>query len=378
MAIAFVVLYHVHLPFFTGGFIGVNVFYVLSGYLITSLLLAERKKTGRIRLGRFWGRRLLRLYPGLLAVVVVVGCLWFAVGGYYGSNVDVWTEVLLALTYTANVGRWLFHKSMGVLSQTWSLAMEEQFYLAWPPLLALALARRASRLIIMIALGALVVGFSVLGAVLYEPRNGATPDIYFSPILNAGPLLTGCLLAVAFTSPGFVSALRGRLGRAATWVGALALVSIELAIVSGWQQQRVVFGVVLPVVGIASGLLIAGLVGRESVISRALSVAPVAWFGRNVSYALYLWHIVVFAIIVPLVPGIMGKFAAVLASVVVAIASHYIIELPVARLRRKFVTLPVTHGPRVTIEGQEGSRRHVSAPAADHREPVGVGGHRAP
>src|SRR4051794_35048574 len=103
VAIVFVLLYHAHIPYFTGGFIGVNIFYVLSGFLITSILLREREATGRIRLGRFWLRRVLRLYPALLVVVIAAAIVWPLVSDYDGSNVDVWTAVLLALTYTANI-----------------------------------------------------------------------------------------------------------------------------------------------------------------------------------------------------------------------------------------------------------------------------------
>ncbi len=324
------------MPFFTGGFIGVNVFYVLSGYLITSILVRERATTGRIRLGRFWLRRMLRIYPALVAVVIVAACLWFMVGGYDSANVDVWTAVFLALTYTANFGRWLFHKSMGVLSQTWSLAMEEQFYLVWPPVLAFLLARRANRIAVMSVLGALIVCSSILGAVLWAPRGGtATPDIYFSPILNAAPLLTGCLFAIAFLSRRFTRMLRGRLGLASTWLGLAVLVASELSIVSGWQRTPITFGVVLPLAGLGSALLIAGAVSRASVVSRALTFSPIAWFGRNASYSLYLWHVLVFALVLPLVPGIAGKFAAIGTSALVAVASHYAIEKPFSKLKAR-------------------------------------------
>lgn len=337
IAIAFVVLYHVHMPFFTGGFVGVNVFYVLSGYLITGILLRERSTTGHLRLGRFWFRRILRLYPALLAVVIVAGCLWFTLGDYDGGDVDAWTAIILALTYTSNIGRWLFHKSLGVLAQTWSLGMEEQFYLVWPPILAIILRRRTRGVIVVCVLAALVVLSSVLGWVLYAPRGGtATPDIYFSPILNAGPLLMGCLLAIGLRNPRVTDALAGRLGTILTWAGAASLIGIEFSILKGWQGTPATFGVVLPLAGLASMVLVAGLVCRPTPLSRALSFSPVAWFGRNASYSLYIWHPLVFALVLPMVPGLAGKFAAIAASVAVAIASHYAIELPFGKLKDRF------------------------------------------
>jgi peptidoglycan/LPS O-acetylase OafA/YrhL len=343
IAIAVVVLYHAHVPSFTGGFIGVCAFFVLSGYLITSILLRERTKTGHIDLRRFWLRRVLRLYPVLLAVVIAAVCLWFMVSNYEGANVEAWTAAILALTYTSNIARWLFHKSIGVLSQTWSLGMEEQFYLVWPPILVLLLRGRARRFVVVAVLGALVVASSVATWMLYAPRSGtSTPDIYFSPISSVAPLLTGCLLAIAFRSEAVRNVFRSRLGTIATWAGVVALVSIEVSVVKGWQENVATFGLTLPLTGIASALLIAGVVSRSSVVARFLSFSPIAWFGRNASYSLYIWHVLVFALVLPLVPGLVGKFAAIAASCVVAVASHFAIEKPFAKLKSRLEPRPFT------------------------------------
>jgi peptidoglycan/LPS O-acetylase OafA/YrhL len=257
--------------------------------------------------------------------------------------VDVWTAVLLALTYTSNIGRWLFHHSLGVLSQTWSLGMEEQFYLVWPPILALAVRRRLPRRALTISLAALVLASSALGWILYTPSTGnGTPDIYFSPILNIAPLLTGALLAITLrSSPRLAARLHGRWGVAASWLGLAALVGIELGIQSGWQKQPAIFGVVLPFVGLATTLLIAGVVSRMSLVSRALSLPPIAWFGRNGSYSLYLWHVLVIALVAPLIPGFGGKMVAIVAAIGVAIASHYAIEKPFLLLKRRLEPKPL-------------------------------------
>lgn len=342
LAIAAVVLYHLHIPFFTGGFIGVNVFFVLSGYLITGLLMRERQRTGTIDLGKFWLRRLLRLYPALIALVLVSACVWAIVGGYQGANVDMWTAVFLAATYTSNIARWLFHSSIGVLSQTWSLAMEEQFYLIWPPILTLVLRRRFPRMALSVGLCALIITSIVLGWLLYAPRGGtATPDIYFSPILNVAPLLMGALLAVTLRSPRVTARLHGRWGVAATWAGIASLVALEVGIQSGWQRQSETFGLVLPATGLATAVLIAGVVNRTSLVSHVLSLSPIAWFGRNGSYSLYLWHVLVIALITPIIPGFGGKITAILASVAVSIACHYAVEKPFLRLKNRLEPRPV-------------------------------------
>ena len=197
IAVAFVVLYHFHVPGFGGGFIGVNVFFVLSGYLITSILLREHRATGRIRLVPFWVRRVLRLYPALLVMVLVGVTLWALLGNDGGANVAPQSAALLALSYTGNLARSLGHLSQGVFAPTWSLATEEQFYLVWPPILFLLLSRRARVGVVLAALGVLVVASSAAGWLLYDDRGGsATPDIYFNPIFNVAPLLMGCILAI--------------------------------------------------------------------------------------------------------------------------------------------------------------------------------------
>jgi len=336
IAILFVVLYHLHVPAFVGGFIGVNVFFVLSGYLITSILLREREASGRIRLPRFWLRRLLRLYPALVALVIASALLWPLVSHYEGANVDALGAALLALTYTGNIGRWIWHHSMGVLSQTWSLGMEEQFYLVWPPILAILLAKRARVVVVCCVLAALVVVSSVWAAILYRPHAGtATPDIYFSPILNVAPLLMGCILAIALTRPRFAERLAGRIGALCAWVGIAAVVIIPFAIPHGWQKDVATFALVLPASGLAAMVLIGGLVSRRTVVGRVLGFAPIAWFGSRVSYSLYLWHVLVLALLLPIFPGLGGKFIVLGAAVAVAVGSHFAIERPFLAIKRR-------------------------------------------
>jgi peptidoglycan/LPS O-acetylase OafA/YrhL len=371
VAIAFVVLYHLHVPLFEGGFIGVNIFFALSGYLITSILIRERNSTGRIHLGKFWMRRLVRLYPTMLAVVAAVVCLWAVISVYSKSNVGSWMDAVLALTYTGNIARWIWHRSMGPLAQTWSLGMEEQFYFVWPPVLALLLARGGRRALLLGVLAFLVVASSVGSWLLYvTPGAGATPDVYFSPILNVGPLLCGAILALALQSPPVRERLAGRMGLWFTWVGGLVIVGTDVEITSSWPRDPAVIGFVLPVVGIAGTMLIAGLVSRKSIISRALSVRPVAWFGRNGSYALYLWHVMIIALILPLVPGPIGKVAAIGVSIAVAIGSHYAIERPMLAVRKRWELRlaranPQSDSDRVSV-GPSGSDRELAPVLARH------------
>ena len=370
IAIAFVVLYHLNVPLFDGGFIGVNVFFALSGYLITSILLREHAGTGRNRLGVFWLRRVIRLYPTLLVVVVAVACLWTLISVYSKSNVDVGTDAVLALSYSGNLARWIWHRSMGPLAQTWSLAMEEQFYLLWPPILALLLAKGARRVAVIVTLSGLVVATSVASLLVYKvPGGGATPDVYFSPLLNVGPLLTGAILALLAQSARIRQRLAGRLGACFTAIGAGLLIAAELCLTGSWTKQPIVIGFVLPLVGVASTLLIAGLSYRQTVLSRFLADRPLAWFGRHGSYGLYLWHVMIIALILPTVPGPLGVLAALLASVAVSIGSHFAIERPLLAFKNGTQPRPSRSRSTAPVRFVPDERREADA----GREFAGVG-----
>ena len=181
---------HTGLGFARAGYLGVDVFFVLSGYLITTILLDEQDRTGSISLRRFYGRRALRLYPALVLTCLLA--LILTPGRVPGAS------ILVALTYLQDIaistGGW--HTGFG-LWHTWSLAIEEQFYLLWP--LAVILGARLGRrfLIWVAALGA---GYGVVALwVWFTPTSSPTSPVYFRPDARAGAILLGCLLALVIT-----------------------------------------------------------------------------------------------------------------------------------------------------------------------------------
>ncbi|HEX3680310.1 MAG TPA: acyltransferase [Galbitalea sp.] len=255
--------------------------------------------------------------------------LWSTIAMYSKSNVDSWFDATLALTYVGNFARWIWHRSMGPLAPTWSLAIEEQFYLIWPPVLAALLAKRARSIGVILVASLLVLGSAIASWLMYRtPGGGATPDIYFSPVLNVGPLLSGAILAFLLRSLGVNAWFAGRAGAWFAGFGASSLIAVDV-----WTRQSATFGLILPLVGVASVMLIGSLIARRTTLARALALRPVAWFGRNASYSLYLWHVPIIALILPLVPGPAGVVAAIVASTLVAIVSHHAIERPIGRLR---------------------------------------------
>lgn len=337
VAILVVILYHLHVPQFEGGFIGVTVFFVLSGFLITTLLLGERRRTGRIRLGSFWGKRVLRLYPALIALVVVGLALWNWVGDYKGASFSAGEAAFIALSYTGNLFRSYWDTTQGVFAHTWSLSMEEQFYLVWPPVLVLLFALRSRRRWLLAGIGLVVVGASVASFLSYErPNGGATPDVYFSPVLGVVPLAIGCLLALVLDDERARRLAAGVAGHVATWLGLALLAGVLLWIDDDWTQHASTFGVVLPVTGLVSALLIGGLVSVRTPVSTALAWSPVSWFGRRVSYSAYLWHPLVIALLGTFAIGPWGTVWLVAVALLVAVGAAYAVEVPVEKARRRF------------------------------------------
>src|SRR6478735_9056626 len=137
LAVLAVVVYHADPRLAPNGYVGVDIFFVLSGFLITRILLSENDATGRIRLSSFYLRRFLRLYPALFTVCFVVAMLAVVTGR---NTASVLGESAYALIYVSNIHYDLWGSSSTLLFHTWTLALEEQFYLVWPPLLLLALA----------------------------------------------------------------------------------------------------------------------------------------------------------------------------------------------------------------------------------------------
>ena len=340
VAIVIVMLYHLHVAGFEGGFIGVTVFFVLSGFLISTLLLGEQRRTGTIRLGSFWLKRLLRLYPALLVMVAAGLALWSWVGGYKGASFSPGEAAFIALSYTGNLFRSFWDTTQGVFAHTWSLSMEEQFYLVWPPVLLLLFALRARRGALMAGLGVVIVGASVASWASYRtPNGGATPDVYFSPVLGLVPLATGCLLALLLDDERVRTWAAGLAGHLGTWVGIGLLAAVQFWIDDDWTQHAWTFGLLLPATGLVSAALIGGLVSVRSPLSIALSWTPMAWFGRRVSYSAYLWHPLVIALLGTVASSAFGASAWIVllgAAVLVAVGAAYAVEVPVEKLRRRF------------------------------------------
>jgi peptidoglycan/LPS O-acetylase OafA/YrhL len=376
-AVIAVLLYHADLAWIPGGFLGVEVFFVISGYLITALLLAEWRQRGRIDLKTFWLRRARRLLPALY--VLLVATLAFAVVFLPGEIAGLRGDVLAALGYVTNwyliFGQESYFEAVGrpsLLQHLWSLAVEEQFYLIWPPILALGLCIGATRLrrrrvLRVVIFGAVASAMAM--ALLYVP--GVDPSrIYYGTDTRATGLLCGAALAFLW-SPGDKyrpsEARHHRLGlpgrsrfrRRWGWtapllldiVGFAALGALVWFCVNLGEFQPFLYSGGFALVGIATTATIMAVVHPHSVIgSRILGSAPLRWVGVR-SYGIYLWHWPVFMVTRPdldvPIDGLPLLALRLSATVVLADLSYRYIETPIRRgaLGRAWRTLREAQGP---------------------------------
>lgn len=339
IAVLTVMLFHLTPGALPGGFLGVDIFFVISGFLITSLLLAERANTGRIQLGNFWRRRARRLLPALgLLVVACCTAAWLI-----GSDllVGLGQQVLGAATFSGNwlaIGaeRSYFEETTPeILRNLWSLAVEEQFYLLWPLVVLLLLfVRRAGVRVAIVA--TLAVASAVGMAVLYLPGADAT-RVYYGTDTHSFGLALGAVLAL-------VGARWSR--QSADWhrVPKLILPLAGLAAVAGLvaasffltADGALTYRGGLVAVAVLSAVAILGSIVPGSYLGRALDVQPLRWVGER-SYGLYLWHWPVYVLVMGALPTadrvgmggwMLGGIAAVI-TVIAATMSYRLIEQPV-------------------------------------------------
>jgi peptidoglycan/LPS O-acetylase OafA/YrhL len=337
IAVAAVILGHAGIPFMRGGFLGVDVFFVLSGFLITRLLLDEWVTTGGIRLSQFYVRRALRLFPALLLLLDVYAVYFFFVRGYFldGPQGPMWKPFAAALLYLGNWVRAYGLFSLDILDHTWSLGIEEQFYLLWPSALALLLARRASHGLVLGVTVSGIVGSLILRALLWAPGAGAA-RAYNGLDTRAEPLLIGALAALLLFYGGTGKAMLLRLVRLA-WIPAVAVVLVAIA-TSTWNAKALYFGGGTLFAASVAVIVVALVTGTSVGLSRVIGCVGLVGVGK-ISYGLYLYHYPIFqsATLARLNISAPGKvLLATALTLLVAIVSFYVIERPALRLKERF------------------------------------------
>lgn len=289
VAVALVVLYHAGVPGLTGGFVGVDVFFVISGFVITGLLLRERTGTGGTSILDFYARRCRRILPAATLVLLITVFATYSVLGVASGNSTAgdgrWAGVFLANFHFESVGtNYLSAQRLpSPLQNYWSLSVEEQFYVVYPTLFLLVAqvkGRLSLRARMAIALGVVIVGSYGL-SIVQTTSHPATA--YFSPFTRAWELALGALVAV---STAWLKQIPGQIGAVLTWAGLAAIGYSAVA----FNAQTAYPGslVAVPVVGAA--LIIAGGVAiPRSGAETLLGLRPFRSLGK-LSYSLYLWH----------------------------------------------------------------------------------------
>ena len=284
MAVLAVVLFHTVPNVLPGGFLGVDVFFALSGYLITRLLLNEHATLGRIDLWRFYQRRSWRLAPALCLMLLVYVSIELAQHGFAQWK-TLALDALLALAYVTNWTRATGWHLPADLGHTWSLAVEEQFYLVWPLLLivVLKLSRRHGVRIMLVSILALASMFWRL----YLQNQGASIDrLYNGSDVRAETLLWGALLAFISNRP---QAQQERHWLDKVWEWLIPVMMLSLWLGAQWTEAWV-YSVGISAVSGMSVLLIKGLYdGRWKMLCSALAAVWIVYLGR-ISYGIYLWH----------------------------------------------------------------------------------------
>lgn len=343
-AVAGVLLFHSNL--LIGGYLGVDLFFVLSGYLITSLLLAERREKGRIELTRFWVRRARRLLPalaGLLAGIAVFAAVFAQPNQLAQIRADGIATMLYVANWHAvfaNTGYWDLFVAPSPLGHMWSLAIEEQFYVIWP-FVAFAVLRpardrdggvrhgprRLFAVSVVMALGSLVTML-----VLSSPST--IERVYLGTDTRAASILTGAALACWLAWRGPVRSAGARAGVEILGFVGIAFLVVVWATVDGqtmWLYRGGLFAC-----GLAVAAVIAAVVHpRPGALAAVLAIRPLCWLGM-ISYGLYLWHWPVFIVLDEPRLGFGGLplfVVRVAVSLAFALASYYLLEQPIRQGR---------------------------------------------
>ncbi len=332
IAVIAVMLYHADVGWAPAGFLGVDLFFVLSGYLITTLLIVEYNTSGRVDLRAFWIRRARRLLPALLAVVAVI-----VVAGAQLSRVEpgntLRPDVISSLLYVQNWNALFSGNSYfalftdpSPLVHTWSLAIEEQWYLVWP-LMFVLLVRLRSSAVRLSLIAALACGSAVAMAVV---ANEADPSrAYYGTDTRAQALLIGAILALSITrfERSVVTTRRS---------GALAAVAL-----AGWMafvlladdSQMWMYRGGFTAVAVFAAVTVGDLrTNPQSLVARVLATRPLASLGR-VSYSAYLWHWPVFLVFTEERVGVSGAslvFVRCGIAITIAYLSFFALERPMS------------------------------------------------
>ena len=341
IAVAAVILYHLGFSWIPGGFLGVDLFFVISGYVITRLLLDSIERSGGLDLRGFYKARARRLLPPMIFMIVVTA---FYITIWAQDSVKRFvTDIPFALTGTINW--WLVAKEQDyfeaigrppLLQHTWSLAVESQFYLVWPVILLLVLKRFGKKVIPFAALLIALISASLLFYVSLQ--LDASSDVrhnYFGTETHSVGVFLGAALAVSWIPQNFKSEVSARAQNFIDLIGVFGLTGILATFLLIDESSPTAYKIAFPLAAIFGVAIITSIVHPASRFAPILQNRVLLWIGER-SYAIYLWHWVIFQISRPRV-DIDGQDWAL-------VAVRILIVLALADISLKLVELPIRSG----------------------------------
>ena len=339
LAVFAVIGYHLNLPFVSGGFLGVTLFFVLSGYLITDLLLTEWHQDAGINFKRFFIRRAKRLLPSVLFILICLTAYATVFRPDLLSNLK--SDILPSMFFFSNwwyiftdVPYFASYTTPSLLTHFWSLAVEAQFYLIWPVLVLLGQRFLKKKWIIIATTSLITVLSALLMAVLFEP-GGDPSRIYYGTDTRAFSLLLGALLAYVYPSTKLTQLAQKKMTR--TLSDVLGFVALALIIFMSYyitQYDDYLYYGGMFAFSVISVVLIAAAANPLTIIGKVFSLKPLKFIGK-ISYGIYLWHFPVIALTNSMIQStkinVVLCVLQVAASILLAAASYYLIENPIRR-----------------------------------------------
>ena len=341
IAVTAVIFYHLEFQWIPGGFLGVDLFFVISGYVITRLLLDSIARSGGLDLRGFYKARARRLLPPMVFMIVVTA---FYISIWAQDSVKRFlTDTPFSLTGVMNW--WLVFKEQDyfeaigrppLLQHTWSLAVESQFYLIWPVLLLVILKRFGKKVIPLAALAIALFSGTVLFLVsLRLDESSSVSHIYFGTDTHSIGLFLGAALAVSWIPQNFKSEVSNKAQNFIDFIGVFGLVGILGSFLLIDESSPTAYKIAFPLAALFGAAIITSIVHPASRFAPILQNRVLLWIGER-SYAIYLWHWVVFQITRPRV-DIDGQDWAL-------IALRILVVLALADISLKLVELPIRSG----------------------------------
>ena len=341
IAVTAVIFYHLGFQWIPGGFLGVDLFFVISGYVITRLLLDSIARSGGLDLRGFYKARARRLLPPMVFMIVVTA---FYVSIWAQDSVKRFlTDIPFSLSGLMNW--WLVFKEQDyfeaigrppLLQHTWSLAVESQFYLIWPVLLLLILKRFGKRVIPIAALAiALFSGIALFLVSLRLDATSTVSHVYFGTDTHSVGLFLGAALAVSWIPQNFKSEVSNKAQNFIDFIGVFGLVGILGSFLLIDESSPTAYKIAFPLAAVFGAAIVTSIVHPASRFAPVLQNRILLWIGER-SYAIYLWHWVIFQITRPRV-DIDGQDWAL-------IALRILIVLALADISLKLVELPIRSG----------------------------------